>query len=367
MKNVTNGKYSTISFVDDSQCIEDFIALPKKLYTAKTNPQNSGEERQLISGTHALSKYFRFVPFILHKDGITIGRAALTFYPDQPETAYLGFFEMENEKQAAAHFFCALERFAIREGYAKILGPMNASFWLGYRMKADRFEDAPYFGEPNNLPYYVDLWRENGYFTSEEYISNHYNPLSPGAYKNIRYEKRLQAFLAKGCTIRPPKKESWDTVIRDVYRLTSQLYSGFPTFSLISEDDFLRNYSGLKLILDFSVCRLAYHNGQAVALAITVPDYGNMLNNISIWKLPKMLWTRKHAKRHVVLYVGVMPEHKGLGVALAQELIQELSKKNTVPIGALIHKGKVTGGYASDFIRYQSTYLLLEKDLSDIE
>ena len=207
MKNATDGTYSTISFADNAQCTEDFIALPKELYTSKTAPHNPGEERQLISGTHALSKYFRFMPFILRKDGIPIGRAALTFYPDQPETAYLGFFEMANEKQAAAHFFRALEQFAVHEGCAKILGPMNASFWLGYRMKADRFEDAPYFGEPYNLPYYVDLWRENGYFTAEEYISNHYHTLSPGAYKNVRYEKRLQAFLANGYTIHPPKKK----------------------------------------------------------------------------------------------------------------------------------------------------------------
>ena len=112
---------------------------------------------------------------------------------------------------------------------------------------------------------------------------------------------------------------------------------------------------------------MAYYNDEAVAFAITVPDYGNMLNDISIWKLPKMLWIRKHAKRHVVLYVGVMPAHKGLGAALLQELIQELSKRNTAPIGALIHKGKVTSGYASNFIQYQSTYLLFEKDLSAIE
>lgn len=363
LKNVMIDGYTIVEFGKDAACAKDFLSVPKKLYPTGVCPQNPGEEKQLLNANHALSGYFRFVPFLLRKGNDVIGRAALTFYPEDPSLAYLGFFEMQDDHQAASALFTALERYAAGEGCRRIVGPMNASFWLGYRMKADRFDEPPYFGEPYNLSYYPSLWRENGYEVSDEYISNQYRTLHPGDYQNRRYEQRLQRFLDAGYIIRPPAKDNWDTVIREVYRLITKLYSDFPGFSLIEEADFIKNYSGLKLILDFSLCRVVYLNNEAVAFTITVPDYGALLNDLQLWKLPKMLWKRRYSHRHVVLYMGVEPEHKGLGTAMVQELIQEFSARHTGPIGALIHKGKITQGYAAGLIKAQNTYLLWSKNI----
>ena len=363
MRNVIIDGYSITQFNTEAICIENFISVPQKLYSAKLNPQNPKEEQLLLLGKHTLSKYIRLVPFLLQQENSIIGRAALTFYPQNPDLAYLGFFEMLDDQKAAAAFFAALEGYARIEGCNRMVGPMNASFWLGYRMKADRFDEAPYFGEPYNLPYYPQLWQGNGYVVTDEYISNRYRQLQPGIYQNKRYEKRLQFFLQAGYVISPPRKDNWDTTIRDVYRLIVKLYRTFPGFSPIGEEEFMSNFSGLKMILDFSLCRMAYWNNQAVGFAITIPDYGTFLNNISIWKLPKLLWQRSRSRRYVILYVGVEPEHKGIGTAMAQELVQELAVRRAVAIGALIHKGKVTQGYAADFIEAQSHYWLFEKNI----
>ena len=364
MKNVMIDGFIITQFKDEAVGIENFISLPPKLYSAKQNPQNPEEERQLLLGEHTLSQYMRLVPFLLQQDNHIIGRAALTFYPENPDLAYLGFFEMRDDKKAAAAFLAALEGYARAEGCTCMVGPMNASFWLGYRMKADRFDELPYFGEPYNLPYYPQLWLENGYVVTDEYISNQYRQLQPGAYQNQHYEQRLQKFLQTGYVIRPPQKKHWETTIRDVYRMIVKLYSTFPGFSPIGEEEFIKTFSGLKMILDFSLCRMVYWDNRAVGFAITIPDYGTFLNDIRIWKLPKLLWKRCHSRRYIVLYVGVEPEHKGLGIAMTQDLIQDFAVKRAVAVGALIHKGKVTQGYAADLIEKQSHYWLFEKNIN---
>ena len=43
--------------------------------------------------------------------------------------------------------------------------------------------------------------------------------------------------------------------------------------------------------------------------------------------------------------MGVAPEHAGLGNALSELLKHDLQRKNCTSVTALIHDGKVTGGF----------------------
>lgn len=342
---------------------EDFLAFPSRIHTKKEIMQKRSDEVALLKGIHTLSKYFTFTAFLCYCDNNVVSRCAVTIYPEKDE-AYIGFFDSEDNIEAVKTIMEAAENFARKNGIRKLTGPVDASFWIGYRMKSDKFDEERFFSEPYGKEYYPRLWKASGYEISEVYVSNIYKKLSKNEEDDENYIKRYNFLTKKGYNIVSPSKEDWDKVIGEVYTLLIKLYSDFPVFSHITEEEFREMYKSLKTILDFSMVKLGYKNDKLVGFFIGVPDYRNRLcGNIGFPEIIFMLKNRRRCNNYVLLYIGVDEKHLGLGSALSQAMFEELRKKRASSIGALIKKGKVSEKYFDKIILYQREYLLFEKRL----
>lgn len=340
---------------------EDFLALPSRIHTKDKLMQKRSDELALLKGTHTLSKYFSFTAFLCYLENKIVARCAVTIYPDKDE-AYLGFFDSEDNIDAVKAMIETAEAFAKENGISKLTGPVDASFWIGYRMKSDRFNEKRFFSEPYGKEYYPELWQKCGYEISQVYVSNIYKKLLKSEEDDERYTKRYNHFLEKGYSIVSAKKKDWDTVIGEVYALLIRLYSDFPVFSHITEEEFREMYKSLKMILDYNMVKLGYKNGKLVGFFICVPDYGNTLyGNIGLSELLFLLKNRRRCDNYILLYIGVDEKHLGLGSALSQAMFEELRKKRASSIGALIKKGKVSEKYIDKKILYKKEYLLFQK------
>lgn len=325
--------------------------------------QKPADELALLKGTHTLSKYFTFTAFICYKGGKAVSRCAVTIYHDTGE-AYLGFFESINVSAAAKTVMDAAESYAKQKGVSKLTGPVDASFWLSYRMKSNCFDEPRDFGEPYGLPYYPDLWKQNGYEISETYVSTVYKKLTNNEGGDDSYKKRFNFLQKKGYRIVSAERSKWDIQLREVYNLLIDIYSDFPVFSFVTEEEFCEMYKDLKTILDFSMVKLAYKNGKQLGFMISISDYSNRLyGKIGLPEILLILKNRHWCKRFVVLYVGVDRKHLGLGSALVQSEFKQMCKRGATPIGALIKKGKVTERYMENKILYKKEYVLFEKTL----
>ena len=208
------------------------------------------------------------------------------------------------------------------------------------------------------------LWKEAGFDIAEVYVSNIYKKLSKKEEDDEKYIKRYNFFIKNGYSIVSAKKKDWDKVIGEVYTLLIKLYSNFPVFSHITEEEFRELYKSLKLILDYSMVKLAYKNDQLAGFFISVPDYSNRLNGaIGLSELLFLLKNRRRCDNYILLYIGVDEKHLGLGSALSQAMFESLRRKRAASIGALIKKGKVSEKYIDKKILYQREYLLFEKKL----
>lgn len=342
---------------------EDFLNFPSLIHSKNKLMQKRSDEIALLKNTHTLSKYFSFTAFLCYLDDKVVARCAVTIYPYKEE-AYLGFFDSENDIEAVRVMIQAAEKYAKKNGVTKLTGPVDASFWIGYRMKSDKFDDRRFFSEPYGIEYYPKLWEEAGFEISETYISNIYKKLSKNEDDDERYTKRYNHFIKKGYSIVSAKKKDWDKVIGEVYTLLIKLYSDFPVFSHITEAEFREMYKSLKMILDYNMVKLGYKNGKLVGFFICVPDYQNRLyGNIGLSELLFLLKNRRKCDNYILLYIGVDEKHLGLGSALSQAMFEELRKKNASSIGALIKKGKASEKYIDKKILYQREYLLYEKKL----
>ncbi len=352
----------TVKKVSENE-YEDFLSFPKKIHSKNMLMQKRSDEEMILKGTHTLSKYFSVTAFLCYDDDKVVARCAVTIYPEKSE-GYIGFFDAKDNIGAVREMFSVAENFAKEIGVKKLTGPVDASFWIGYRMKSDKFSEERFFSEPYGKEYYPTLWKECGYEVAETYVSNIYKKLSKKEDDDERYIKRYNYFIKKGYSIVDAKKKDWDKTVGEVYSLLIKLYSDFPVFSHITEEEFREMYKSLKTILDFSMVKLGYKDGKMVGFFIAVPDYRNRLyGNIGIPELLYLLKNRRKCDNYILLYIGVDEKHLGLGSALSQAMFESLRKRGASSIGALIKKGKASEKYIDKKILYQREYLLFKKEM----
>jgi hypothetical protein len=331
------------------------------LYRNGDNTEDTKEVKSLLLGEHALSKYFSLNKFIVYNANKPVARFAITLYP-KDHTAYFGFFESIDDEAVAKAVFDAAMNFANTHNCKRIVGPVNASFWLGYRLKINKFDEAPYTGEPYNKDYYQRMFEANGYKMCDHYTSNHYKP-AHYAYMNKEYQGKYEEFMKKGYEIRDLELDKFDESLGSLYELIMVLYSDFPIFKKLSKEDFMAVFDSFRQVIDPKMVKLGYKDGKMVGFFVSVPNYGSDVYNITPAKLMRILKTRKHPQEYIMLYIGVDRAHHGLGRALVYSVIQELNKNKCPSIGALMHDGKVTQKYAKDMIDQTYEYALFAKEV----
>ena len=347
-----------VSVTDNRKYVRDFLSLPDKLYSKKENMESRETVRHLILGEHVLSKYFDLTAFVIYDGREAAGRFAITVYPGS-DTAYIGLFECENNDAAAGFLFSMAEKICAGKGCTSIVGPVDASFWIKYRLKINNFDKPAYTGEPYNRDYYFDLFKKNGYSVKEHYTSSGYHAIDE-SYVNEKFEERFKAFEEKGYRIESVKHEGFEKAMMSVYDLITDLYSDFPVYSDLSREDFMELFNSYRSIMDMSMTKLAYYGDETVGFYISIPDYGNIVYHLNPVNILRLLRIRKKPKRYVMLYMGVDREHRGLGKALVYAIMKELEGNRLPSIGALARDGKVTQTYAAEEIEDIYEYVLLE-------
>ena len=350
-----------VRFKDQDKYVNDFLKLPKKLYTKLDNMEDPNTMKSLLLGTHPLSKDFKLNKFVIYKKDEIVARFIITEYEDNKEECYIGFFECINNPNVAKFLFEKATAFAKKNGYKKLIGPVDASFWIKYRLKINKFE-RPYTGEPYNLDYYYKLFTDNKFKVCDHYTSQLYQQVDE-TYFNDKFTEHYEEFKKSGYEIIKPKMEDFDKCMAEIYDMITKLYSDFPIFKDVKKDDFLELYQSYKKIINMDMVRMAYYKEKAVGFYISIPNYNNIVYHPNLLNILKILKQRKHPKGYVMLYMGVNPEHRGLGKALVYSIVEELKKNNLPSIGALAHDGKINQNYASEKIDSRYEYVLLERKI----
>lgn len=346
----------------------DFLNLPNKIYEKESCPQDYKTEQQILNGTHVLIKDIQVMPFVAYMQFgaklVEMSRCLVTFYENDTK-AYLGYFESIDNTEICKELFKEIEKYAKENGKIALVGPVDASFWIRYRFKykSDYIFEDTFTSEPYNKDYYVKIWQECGFNIDNVYKSNMYRHVQKED-SSEKHVKRLNEMLAKGYEIKTSSFRTFNKDLVEIHRLITKLYSSFPLYKDISLNQFKKLFGYLKYILNYSMVKLVYKDGQVVAFAVNLPDYGTLSNGkVTLMKLLKILKIRKHPKRYILLYMGVDGAHLGLGSALAEDIKNELYRQGCASIGALIHEGKATNNYYKNLIVGSSSYVTLSKEM----
>ncbi|WP_052303149.1 hypothetical protein [Carnobacterium sp. 17-4] len=335
----------------------DFLQFPQRIYKKEEWMQSVSEEQAQIRGQHPLSPTYTFQAFNGYQDGQMVIRGAL-IKPHHLDDYYFGYFEAIDDVTIMIQFIQTLSAKVRNENAQRIIGPVQGSFWLGYRMKVKGFERAPFTSEPHNPAYYPKLWQAAGFKEVEHYTSNFYRTIPP-QYESEKLAKRYQSFVEKGYRFVSPKPEDWPTVSLEVFELLRVLYKDFPLYQEVTAGQFSQIFADLKQVIDFSMVKLAYKDQQLVGFLITLPDYGNLIyRKMTMLNLAKILYTRWRAKRYIILYLGVDSKHLGLGLAMSYPVFKQVKQRKAEVVAALIHEKTVTNRYVPEMQEDSHDYSL---------
>lgn len=315
-----------------------FLDLPYHLYRGDAHwiaPLKMAQKDILNTKRHPFYKTSDAEMFLAWRDGRVVGRimAILNRAHDEfhnERAGFFGFFEVENDKQAAAALLDAARDWVRERGAAVIRGPVNPSTNYECALLVEGFDLDPMVMMTYNAPYYAELLEGYGmkkamdlyaYDIGVDYF-NHSNKLQRVA-ERLRKKSNISVRIVN---MKDFKNEVG--IIRKVY---NDAWSRNWGFVPMSEEEFDHLAKDLKQIVDPRVLLIAEQvidgsRPRPVGFLLAVPDINFALKKISGRLLPlgllKLLWhSRKITQIRVITMGGILEfQNLGLGSIFLDEI-----------------------------------------------
>jgi GNAT superfamily N-acetyltransferase len=305
-----------------------FIDLPYRLHAGTAwVPPLKIERRQFLSrrfGTYA--KRVDFELFLAERDGRVVGRVsahidhAYNRHHDA-QWGWWGFFECEDDAEAARALIERAEAWVRERGMTNFVGPADFTMNDESGIVVEGNELPPMIREPWHPPYYQRLVEEAGLekvvdlFMWDIEITDRERmlPILPELAEGAR-EKH-------GVVIRRMSRRHLRRdlgVFGEIWNRAWRRNWGFVPYT---EKDLDQYALEMQLVYHRDWFMVAEIQGEAIAIAITIPDINQVLRKMNGRILPFGWWhylRRNHTIDRVrVGFLGVRPEHQHTGVAAA--------------------------------------------------
>jgi GNAT superfamily N-acetyltransferase len=309
----------------------EFIALPFRLHANAEQwipPLKLERQLWLKPRFNSWWKHADAELFLARRDGRVVGRISAQI--DHNFNAYqgndwgmFGFLELEDDAEALAALLDTAADWLRERGRDRMVGPMDFTMNDEVGVLIEGFDREPFVKQPWHPPYYqrlceqagldkaIDLWMWELYIEGRDNvvpaIVEMADKLEPE--HGIRIRKMSRRHLRRelelfGQTYNDAWKDNW----------------GFTPYT---EEDLDTYAWDLQIVYDRNWFMVAekVDSGEAVGIAITVPDINQVMKKMRGRILPFGWWhflrRRKNIDRVRVGFLGVKPEYQHTGVAAA--------------------------------------------------
>lgn len=348
-----------VIFQGDEIYIKKFVNFPDQLYTRKERMCDKQTETALLRSKHCLNEAAEvWGILVLNNEEKPVGRCMASFY-EGDDYGFFGFFECIENQEVCHRLVGAVVKLAEQRGRNRLIGPVDVSFWMNYRLKIDHFGN-PHTAEPYNKEYYFRLLQAEGFSVTEEYISDIYSVTAV----SDKFSERLEKQLSEGYELRSPAKREYKSKLKEIYQLMTEISKDVPVYKDITEKQFLTLFSGWKSMLDLKLVKLAYREDRLVGFCVAVPNYGNL--RVGAHTLPerlRILYTRRKPKEYILLYMGSDKKHSRANFMLSTCIQKELKERQGSLTGAVVPKDEGMESPFSGLAENTYRYVLLTAQL----
>jgi len=304
-----------------------FIKLPWRLYRNEPNwvPPLVSERRKFLDRRH--NPWFEHGEaqyFLAWRDGRPVGRITAQvdrlFNQFQDNTwGLFGFFECEDDPEAAAALLDAAADWLRARGRDRMVGPMDFTMNDECGVLVEGFERPPIILTNWTHPYYPALLEGAGMAKAMDTLMWELRIQGRDKVHPAIWTMAERVESKHGITVRPMRKKDIHAEIDRFLEVYNAAWERNWGFSPLTEKE-VRHYARmLKPLLDEHWAFIAEKDGETVGAALSIPDYNQVLRHMDGRVLPfgwlKFLWHRRRIDRVRVFALGVKREWQHAGVA----------------------------------------------------
>ena len=318
-----------ITPVRDRKDLGAFIDLPFRLYAGEPNwvPPLKFERRAFLDRSknpffeHADAEYF-----LARRDGRVVGRITAqrdeTFQKFQANAwGFFGFFECEDDPEAAAALLDTAEGWLAAQGCDRMVGPCDFTTNDECGILIEGHDRTPIILSPWTHAYYLPLLEGAGMTKAMDLLMWELRVQGREKVHSAIWDMAAKVESEHGIVCRGMRKRDLESEIQrfmEVYKSAWEKNWGFVP---LTEAEVRHYAKTLKPILDENWAMIAekVSTGETVGAALTLPDFNQVLHHMGGRLFPfgwaKALWWRRKIDRVRVFALGVKPEYQHTGVA----------------------------------------------------
>ena len=318
-----------IRSVSGARDLKRFIDLPFRLHANSQQwvPPLKLERRLFLNRrlnaffTHGEAEYF-----LALRDGRVVGRVSAqvnTAFNDyqQKKWGWFGFFELEDDQQAAEALLDAAASWLRARGMQRMLGPADFSLNDESGIVIEGFELRPMVRQPWHPPYYQRLVEGAGMTKAMDLLMWNLEVTGRDKVLPVIWELAEKAETEHGIRVRPMRRRQLRKDMDSFAEVYNSAGSENWDFVPYSKKDLDALAQEMQLVFDKHWAMIAERvdTGEVVGMAMTFPDINQVLARMHGKLLPFGWWQflnkRRLTDRVRVGFLGVKPEYQHTGVA----------------------------------------------------
>ncbi|HKP87186.1 MAG TPA: N-acetyltransferase [Blastocatellia bacterium] len=309
---------------------KQFVDFPYKLLRREKHwipPLKMAQKDILDTRRHPFYKTSDAELFLAKRDGRVAGRIMAIINHAHNEfhnerAGFFGFFDAENDYEAASALFDAAIDWARSRGAEVIRGPVNPSTNYECGLLVEGFDKDPAVMMVYNPPYYGELIEKYGFKKAVDLfaydIAADYFNVSD---KLVRVAERLKT--KDNIRVRTVNMKDFKREVEIVRQVYNDAWSNNWGFVPVSEEEFAHLAKDLKQIVDPRVVMIMEQvvEGRAeprpIGFFLSVPDLNRALKHTNGRLLPfgilKLLWHSRKIDFIRIITMGVVREFQSMG------------------------------------------------------
>jgi len=284
----------------------------------------------------------------------------------------IGDFECINDWAVARDLVAAATSWLTeKHRTSKIWGPMTFDIWHGYRFKTGGFEFPPFLGEPQNMPYYPELFERFGFVEKQRWDSVELVGREDIHKVLSRGKERYNEVIARGYRFESISPARFREDARQMHRMVVDSFSSFLGATPCSEEAFLDLLLAQRAAIDPRFFLLGYDEfGKPCGFVGAFRDLAGAVRSMqgedSLLARLRFIIDRRRARRMIIYFGGMTrwegARHSGFGRALFHRVVSAMAEAGVDDvIVALRAEGNPARAYLGPLNRQRiRTYALYE-------
>ncbi len=230
-----------------------------------------------------------------------------------------GFFECEDDPEAARALLDAADTWLRERDCDRMVGPMDFSMNDEAGLLVEGHDLPPMIKQPWQPSYYQRLLEGQGLDKAMDLLMWNLEVTDRSKVLPVLWDLSAKVESEHGIKLRHMRKKDLESEIRRFVEVYNLAWSENWGFVPITESELRHTAKELKPLLDENWLMVAEKDGDTVGVALTVPDFNQVLDKLNGRLLPfgwaKALWKMRRVDRVRVGFLGVKPEYQHTGVA----------------------------------------------------